>query len=93
VRRRTRIVSACLIVAVMLAGVAVAIAFDGVAADVVATMLISIPVVAAVSLVFLEVGLSEDRERAGEQAERERDEQARDHARRTPRSTRSPRRR
>jgi len=91
--RRARIVSAGLIVASMLLGIAVLIAFDGTAAGVVATLLISIPVVAAVSLVFLEVGLSEDRERAREAAQRERDEPARDHARRAPRATRTQRRR
>jgi hypothetical protein len=52
----------------VLAGVAGAVIIDGTLGQAIALGLISIGLVLATSLVFLEVGLSEDRERAREEA-------------------------
>lgn len=68
--RRSRILwfgSAALLV---LAGIAGAIAFGGTLGQVLALALIGLGLVLATGLVFLEVGLSEDRERSREQAQR-----------------------
>jgi hypothetical protein len=53
-------------------GVALGVVVGGGAGQVVAIVLVGLGLVAAVSLVFYEVGLSEDRERAREEAERAR---------------------
>lgn len=55
------------ILAIVLGGVA-ALVLGGIAGEAVAIALVSLGSVAVVSLLFLEVGLSEDRERAREQA-------------------------
>lgn len=68
--RRTRTLafgSAALLVGV---GVAAAIVFSSTVGQVLAIVLIGVGLVLAVSLVFLEVGLSEDRELARERARR-----------------------
>lgn len=56
----------------MLAGIAGAVAFGGTFGQVLALVLIGLGCVLATGLVFLEVGLSEDRERAREAAQAER---------------------
>jgi hypothetical protein len=58
------------------AGIVVAVLTSGTGGQIVAIALLSIGFGGAVLLVFLEVGLSEDRARAREQAERRRREQA-----------------
>ena len=55
----------------VLAGVAVDVLTSGTLGQLIALVLISIGFVLATSLVFLEVGLSEDRERAREEAREE----------------------
>lgn len=55
----------------LVGGLAVLIAGRGVAAQIVGACLVGIALTIAVALVFLEVGLSEDRELAREQRERE----------------------
>jgi hypothetical protein len=59
-----------LAVLLVVAGVAGAIAFSGTVGQVVALVLIGVGFVLATSLLFLEVGLSEDRERARERKTR-----------------------
>jgi hypothetical protein len=54
----------------VVAGVLCAVLFDGTAAGVVSIMLIGVGLVVAVALVFLAIGLSEDRERAQEEERR-----------------------
>jgi hypothetical protein len=54
----------------VLAGALCAALFDGTAAGVVSILLIGVGLVLAVSLVFLAIGLSEDRERAEEERRR-----------------------
>jgi hypothetical protein len=54
----------------VVAGVLCALLFDGTAAGVVSIMLIGVGLVVAVALVFLAIGLSEDRERAREEERR-----------------------
>jgi len=81
--RRSRIVgfgSAALLV--VLGAVCAAVFSPGLGEDL-ALVLISLGAILAVSLVFLEVGLSEDRERAREEATRARDARA-DEKRRKP---------
>jgi hypothetical protein len=56
----------------VVAGILVASLLDGTAAGVVSILLIGIGGVLAVALVFLAVGLSEDRERAEEEERRRR---------------------
>ena len=56
----------------VLAGIAGAVAFPGETGQLLALVLISLGLVLATSLVFLEVGLSEDRERDRESARAER---------------------
>ena len=60
------------IVAVALVGAALVIACDAQAADVAGIVLLGSAAVAAVAAVFLEVGLSEDRARERELAEKQR---------------------
>jgi hypothetical protein len=75
--RRSRVVgfgSAALLVVV--GGVSAAVFSPGLGEDL-ALVLISLGAILAVSLVFLEVGLSEDRERAREEAERAREAERR----------------
>jgi energy-converting hydrogenase Eha subunit E len=56
--------------ALVVAGALCAVLFDGTAAGVVSILLIGVGLVLAVSLVFLVIGLSEDRERAEEERRR-----------------------
>jgi energy-converting hydrogenase Eha subunit E len=56
--------------ALVVAGALCAVLFDGTAAGVVSIMLIGVGLVLAVSLVFLAIGLSEDRERGEEERRR-----------------------
>jgi hypothetical protein len=71
VRPRTRNAAFGAAGGLVIAGILVAALVDGTAAGVVSIMLIGIGGVLAVALVFLAIGLSEDRERAAE-AERRR---------------------
>ena len=64
--RRTRIVRYGASIAVALVGVACGALIPGTAGGTAATVLVGIGLVAIVSLVFYEVGLTEDRERAGD---------------------------
>lgn len=59
-------------VVLVLAGTGGAIAFSGTFGQVLALVLVGLGFVLATGLVFLEVGLSEDRERAREEARRAR---------------------
>lgn len=82
--RRSRIVgfgSAALLV--VLGAVSAAVFSPGLGEDL-ALVLISLGAVLAVSLVFLEVGFSEDRERAREEAARARHEEEEEERRRKP---------
>jgi hypothetical protein len=56
--------------ALVVAGILCAVLFDGTAAGVVSILLIGVGLVLAVSLVFLAIGLSEDRERGEEERRR-----------------------
>jgi hypothetical protein len=58
-------------VVIAVAGVVVAVLTSGVA-EIIAWGVVAVALTIAISLVFLEVGLSEDRARAAEQAERDR---------------------
>ncbi len=66
--KRARIVAFGSAGILVLAGVVGAAIFSGTLGQLIALVLISIGFVLATSLVFLEVGLSEDRERAREEA-------------------------
>jgi hypothetical protein len=66
--KRSRIVAFGLAGLLILAGAAAAVVVGGMLGQLIALVLISIGLVLATSLVFLEVGLSEDRERAREEA-------------------------
>jgi hypothetical protein len=72
--RRSRIVGFGSAALLVLAGIAGAVAFSGALAQNLEFVLIALGLVLATSLVFYEVGLSEDRQRASEarQAESER---------------------
>jgi hypothetical protein len=70
-RRRSRIKAFGSAAVLIVAGAACAIAFSGTLGQVIALALIGLGFVLATSLVFLEVGLSEDRERAREARRRE----------------------
>ena len=72
--RRSRIVGFGFAALLVAAGGVCAVALSGLASDL-ALGVLGLGVVLAVSLVFLEVGLSEDRERAREQAARAREEE------------------
>jgi hypothetical protein len=63
--------------ALIAAGIVCALVFGGVLGPVLAFVLIGVGFVLATSLVFLEVGLSEDRERAREGARAQRSERPR----------------
>jgi hypothetical protein len=68
--RRSRIVGFGSAALLVVAGAVCAVAVAGGLGAILALVLISLGFVDAVSLVFLEVGLSEDRERAREEAAR-----------------------
>jgi uncharacterized membrane protein len=76
-RTETRIVTFGIAFLFVLAGIAGAVLIGGFPGDLLALVLIASGLVAATSLVFFEVGMSEDRERAQESARRERAEQRR----------------
>jgi hypothetical protein len=73
-RRNSRILGFGGSGALVIAGIVCAIAFSSTLGTVLAFILISAGLVIATSLVFLEVGLSEDREREHEDAGRQRQE-------------------
>jgi hypothetical protein len=88
--RRSRIVGFGSAGLLVLAGVISAVALSAGLGEVLALVLISLGAILAVSLVFLEVGLSEDRERAREEAARvRRDRTPRDRPLRPARPKRS----
>jgi len=68
--RRGRIVTFGSCAGLVLAGVAGAVIFNGTLGQVLALTLISLGLVLGTGLVFLEVGLSEDRERVREEMRR-----------------------
>lgn len=70
--RRARIAWVAAVVGLVAAGAICALLFDGDVALFLTILLVSVAIVVAVALVFYEVGLSEDRERARD-AERRRD--------------------
>jgi len=70
VTARTRNLSFGAAAVLIVAGILCAALLDGTAAGVVAIALIGVGGVVAVALVFLAVGLSEDRERAAEEERR-----------------------
>ena len=74
--RRSRIVGFGSAALLVLAGAVCAVAVSGELGAILALVLISLGCVDAVSLVFAEVGFSEDRERARAQAARERERAA-----------------
>jgi hypothetical protein len=67
--RRMRVLSFGSAVALIVAGVVVDGAITGIGAEAVAIALMSLGGIGVVALLFLEVGLSEDRERARERAQ------------------------
>jgi divalent metal cation (Fe/Co/Zn/Cd) transporter len=69
---RTRNASFGAAAVLVVAGILCAALFDGTAAGVISILLIGIGGVLAVALVFLLIGLSEDRERAEEEERRRR---------------------
>ena len=71
---RSRIIGFGLCALLVLLGIAGALAFSGTVGQVLAFVLISLGLVFATALVFLEVGFSEDRERAREGAARAKQE-------------------
>ena len=71
--RRSRIVGFGSAALLILAGAVCAALVGGEFGEILALVLISLGCVDAISLVFLEVGLSEDRERAREDAARQRE--------------------
>jgi hypothetical protein len=88
--RRSRIVGFGGSVLLVLAGTGCVVAFGGTLGQVLAFILIAAGLVLATSLVFLEVGLSEDREREGERR-RKRERQRRLAANEADRPVRLPR--
>jgi hypothetical protein len=70
--RRSRIIGFGSAAVLVVAGVVGAIVVNGTPGQVLAIVLIALGLVLATALVFLEVGLSEDRERAREEARRRR---------------------
>jgi membrane protein implicated in regulation of membrane protease activity len=68
--KRSRVIWFGSAAALVLAGIVAAIGFGGTFGQVLAFVLISLGLVLATALVFFEVGLSEDRERAREEAAR-----------------------
>jgi membrane protein implicated in regulation of membrane protease activity len=82
--KRSRVIWFGSAAALVLAGIVAAIGFGGTFGQVLAFVLISLGLVLATALVFFEVGLSEDRERAREEAARgegERPRRSRPHLR------------
>ena len=67
---RGRAVAAAAVVGLILAGLLSALLLDGGTATFLTILFVSVAIVVAVSLVFYEVGLSEDRERAREERRR-----------------------
>ena len=67
---RGRAVAAAAVVGLILAGLLSALLLDGGTATFLTILFVSVAIVVAVSLVFYEVGLSEDRERAREEQRR-----------------------
>ncbi len=65
---RTRVLAFGLAAALIVTGVACAVLVNGVTGEVLTMVLLSVGLVGALLLVFLEVGLSEDRERAHDEA-------------------------
>lgn len=68
---RSRVISFGVAVVLVLAGVAGGVGFGGTFGQILAFVLISLGLVLATALVFYEVGLSEDRERAHEETRRQ----------------------
>lgn len=68
--KRGRLIGFGSALGLVLAGIAGALSFTGTLGQVLALVLISLGLVLATALVFYEVGLSEDRERAREAARR-----------------------
>ena len=66
VTTRSRIAAGGAVVGLVLAGLLCALLLDGSIATFLTILLVSVAIVVAVALVFYEVGLSEDRERARE---------------------------
>ena len=73
--RRSRIVGFGSAALLVVAGIACAFAFGGTLGQNLAFVLVALGLVLATSLVFYEVGLTEDRERAREEAEKRRTSQ------------------
>jgi hypothetical protein len=67
---RSRVIGFGVAFVLVLAGVAGGVGFRGTFGQILALVLIGLGLVLATGLVFYEVGLSEDRERAGEEAAR-----------------------
>jgi hypothetical protein len=76
VSRRSRIWGFGSAASLLVLGVAAAAAVRGTVGGLLATVLVGLGLVLAVALVFLEVGLTEDRERAREERAREAERQA-----------------
>ena len=76
----------------VLAGIACAVVFSGGLGQNLAFLLVALGLVLATSLVFYEVGLTEDRQRASEEREREqqREREERDRERERERATKPP---
>ncbi len=74
--RRSRIVGFGSAGLLILAGIVCAFVFSGTLGQNLAFVLVALGLVLATSLVFYEVGLTEDRERAREERRRERDRKA-----------------
>jgi N-methylhydantoinase A/oxoprolinase/acetone carboxylase beta subunit len=72
--RRSRIVGFGSAGVLVVAGIACAFAFSGTLAQNLAFVLVALGLVLATSLVFYEVGLTEDRDRAREERRREREQ-------------------
>jgi hypothetical protein len=68
-KKRARVLAYGSAALLVVLGVAAGIIFAGILGQLLAIVLIGLGCVAAVALVFYEVGLSEDRERAREEAE------------------------
>ena len=67
---RARVVAGGAVAGLILAGLLSALLLDGSAATFLTILFVSVAIVVAVSLVFYEVGLSEDRDRAREEERR-----------------------
>jgi hypothetical protein len=81
VSRRSRIVGFGSAGLLVLAGIACAVAFGGTLGQNLAFVLVALGLVLATSLVFYEVGLTEDRARADEEQARRREDDARERER------------